>query len=230
MLWPLVIKKDILHYWIILKLLLLFSHSVTSNSLWPPRTAARQASLSFTIFRSLLKFMSIESVISSSHLILCHTLLFLPSIFPSIGVFSNELVLCIWWPKYWSFGFSISPSNVYPGLISFRIDWFDLLAVQGTLRSLLQHHSSEASILWHSAFFGCCSISFVFILTHQVSLFLDLMPFSKWNGWGNVRGRLSAWWEWMEAWTVKRSSRRSLVFQESTVSDAPDFWGWWVSN
>ena len=110
-----------------------------------PRIAARQASLSFTIFRSLLKFMSIESVISSSHLILCHPLLFLPSIFPSIGVFSNELVLCIWWPKYWSFSFSISPSNVYPGLISFRIDWFDLLAVQRTLRSLLQHHSSEAS-------------------------------------------------------------------------------------
>ena len=152
------------------------------------------------------------------------------SIFPRIRDFSNESFVCIRWWKYWSFSFSISPSSVYPGLISFRIDWFDLLAVQGTLRSLLRHHSSEASVLWHSAFFGCCYISFVFILTHRVSLFLDLIPFAKWNGWGDVRGRLSAWWEWMEAWTVKRSSRRSLVFQESTVSDAPDFWGWWVSN
>ena len=89
----------------------------------------------------------------SNHLILCHPLLLLPSIFPSIGVFSNESVLCIRWPKYWSFGFSISPSNEYPELISFRMDWLDLLAVQGTLQSLLQHYSLKASILWHSAFF-----------------------------------------------------------------------------
>ena len=115
-----------------------------------PRTAARQASLSITNFRSLLKLMSIESVMSSNHLILCCSL-FLPSIFPSIRVFSNELVLRIRCPKYWSF--SISPSNEHPGLISFRIDWFDLLAVQVALKSLLQHHSSKASILWHSAFF-----------------------------------------------------------------------------
>ena len=97
--------------------------------------------------------MSIESGIPSKHLILCHPLLLLPSIFPSIGVFSNESVLCIRWPKYWSFGFSISPSNEYPELISFRMDWLDLLAVQGTLQSLLQHYSLKASILWHSAFF-----------------------------------------------------------------------------
>ena len=130
--------------------LLLLSHSVVSDSLWP---AAHQASLSLTISQSLLKLMSIESVMLSNHLILCHPLLLLPSIFPSIRVFSNESVLCIRWPKYWSLSFSISPSNEYPGLISFRIDWFDLLEVQGTLKSLLQHYSSKASILWRSAFF-----------------------------------------------------------------------------
>ena len=97
--------------------------------------------------------MSIESVIPSNHLILCHPLFLLPSVFPSIRVFSNESTLCMRWPKYWSFSFSISPSNEHPGLISFRMDWLDLLAVQGTLKSLLQHHSSKASILWHSAFF-----------------------------------------------------------------------------
>ena len=118
-----------------------------------PWTAARQASLSFTISQSWLKLMSIESVMPSKHLILCHPLLLLPSIFSSIRVFSNESAVCIRWPKYWSFSFSISPSNEYSGLISFRIDWFDLLAVQGTLKSLLQHHSSKASILRHSAFF-----------------------------------------------------------------------------
>ena len=118
-----------------------------------PWTAACQASLSFTISWSLLKLMSIESVMPSNHLILCHTLLFLPSIFPSIRGFSNESVLCIRWPKYWSFSFSISPANEYSGLISFRMDWLDLLAIQGTLKSLLQHHSSKASVLWCSAFF-----------------------------------------------------------------------------
>ena len=117
-----------------------------------PWTAACQASLSITNSRSLLKFMSIESVMPSNHLILCHPLLLPPSIIPSIRVFSNELVLHIRWPKYWSFSFSISSSNEYSGLISFRIDWLDLLAVQGTLKSLLWHHSSKASILWHSAF------------------------------------------------------------------------------
>ena len=110
-----------------------------------PWIAAHQASLPFTISQSLLKLMSIASVMSSNHLILHHPLLFLPSIFPSIRVFSNELALHIRWPKYWSFSFSISLSNEYSGLISFRIDWVDLLAVQGTLKSLLQHHSSKVN-------------------------------------------------------------------------------------
>ena len=118
-----------------------------------PWTAARQASLSITNSWSLLKLMFIESVRPSNHLILCHPLLLPPSIFPRIRVFSNESVLCIRWPKYWSFSFSISPSNEYSLLISFRMDWFDLLAVQGILKSLLQHHSSKASVLWCSAFF-----------------------------------------------------------------------------
>ena len=118
-----------------------------------PWTTARQASLSIINSQSLLKPMSIKSVMPSNHLILCHPLLLLPSIFPSIRVFSNELTFCIWWPKYWSFSFNISPSNEHPGLISFRMDWLDLLAAQGTLKSLLQHHSSKASILLHSAFF-----------------------------------------------------------------------------
>ena len=118
-----------------------------------PWIAARQASLAITNSRSLPKLMSIESVMSSNHLIFCHPLLLLPSIFPSIRVFSNELALHIRWPKYWSFSFNIRPSNEHPGLISFRMDWLDLLAVQGTLKSLFQHHSLKASILWCSAFF-----------------------------------------------------------------------------
>ena len=117
-----------------------------------PWTAVHQASLSITNSWSLLKLMSVESVMSSNHLILCRHLLLLPSIFPSIRIFSNESILCIRWPKYRSFSFSISPSNEHPGLISFRMDWLDLLAVKGTHRSLLQHHSSKASILQFSAF------------------------------------------------------------------------------
>ena len=118
-----------------------------------PWAAARQSSLSFTISWSLLKLMSIELVMPSNDLFFCHPLLLLPSIFPSISVVSNESALCIKRSKYWSFSFSISPSNEYSGLISFRIDWLDLLATQRTLKSLLQHHSSKASILWCSAFF-----------------------------------------------------------------------------
>ena len=118
-----------------------------------PWTAALQASLSITSSQSLLKFMSIELVLLSNHLIICHPILLLPSIFPSIRVFSSESVLHIRWPKYWSFSFSISPSNECLGLISFRMDWLDLLAVQGTLKNLLQHHSSKASILQCSALF-----------------------------------------------------------------------------
>ena len=118
-----------------------------------PWITARQASLSITNSQSSLRLTSIESVKPSNHLILCRPLLLLPPIPPSIRVFSNESTLCVRWPKYWSFSFSISPSNEHPGLISFRMDWLDLLAVQGTLKSLLQHHSLKASILSCSAFF-----------------------------------------------------------------------------
>ena len=131
-------------------------HDQSLSRVWlfvTPWTAPRQASLSNTNSQSLLKLMSIKLVMSSNYLILCYSLLLLPSIFPSIRVFSCESVLCIRWPKYWSFSFNISPSNEYSGLISFRMDWLDLLAVQGTLKSLLQHHSSKASILLYSAFF-----------------------------------------------------------------------------
>ena len=130
-----------------------------------PQTAVHQASLSIKNSQSLLKIMSIESVMPSKHLILCRPLLLLPSIFPSIRVFSNESVLCIRWLKYWSFSFSISPSNEYSGLISFRMDWLDLLEVQGALKSLLQHHSSKASILRCSAFFMTKIITMVWSLT-----------------------------------------------------------------
>ena len=135
-------------------------------------TVARQASLSFTISQSMLKFMPIESVITSNHLILCHPLLLLPSIFPSMRVFPHESVLCIRCPKYWSF--SISPSNEYSGLISFRIDWFDLLAVQGTLKSLLQHHGSKASVLQYSHFFAV-QLSHPFMTTRKT------IALTRWN-------------------------------------------------
>ena len=129
-------------------------------TLW---TSACQASLSITNTQSLPKLMSIELVMPSNYLILCHPLLLLPSILPSIRVFSNESALHIRWPKYWTFGFNISPSNEHPGLISFRMGWLDLLTVQGTLKSLLQHHSSKASILQHSA-------SFIVQLSHTLLL------------------------------------------------------------
>ena len=129
-----------------------------------PWTRAQQASLSITNSHSLLKLMSIELVMPSNHLILCRPLFLLPLIFPSIRVFSNESVLCVRWPKYWSFSFNISPANEYSGLISFWMDWVDLLAVQETLKNLLQHHSSKASILQCSAFFivqlSYCAINF----------------------------------------------------------------------
>ena len=141
---------------ILIKLLACFSSVQTLSHIWlfaTPWTAACQASLSITNSWTLLKLMSIKPVMPSNHLILCHPLFLPPSIFPSIRVLSNESVLRIRWPKYWSFSLSISPANEYSGLISFRMDWFDLLAVQGTLKSLLQHHSSKASNLQHSAFF-----------------------------------------------------------------------------
>jgi hypothetical protein len=133
-----------------------FSSVQSLSHVWffvTPWTATRQTSLSITNSQTSCKVMSIKLVMPSSHLILCRPLLLLPSIFPSIRVFSNESTLCMRWPKYWSFSFSISPSNKHPGLIFFRMDWLDLLAVQGTLKSLLQHHSSKAPILQHSAFF-----------------------------------------------------------------------------
>ena len=144
-----------------------------------PWTAAGQSALSFTISQSLLKLMSIESVIPSNHLVLCHPLLLLPSVFPSVRVFSNKLALHIRWPKYWGFSFSISPSNEYSGLISFRIDWFDLLAVQGTLSSLLQHHSSKASILQCSAFFMAQ-------LLHPYMITGETIALTRWTFVGKV--------------------------------------------
>ena len=135
---------------VLISIVLLLSHVRLFSTPW---TTARQAFLSIASSQSSLKLMSIESVMPSHQLILCHPLLVPPSIFPSIGVFSNELVLCIRWPKYWSFSFSISPSNEYSGLISFSMDWLDLLTVRETLESLLQYHSSKASILQWSAFF-----------------------------------------------------------------------------
>ena len=144
-----------------------------------PQTAARQASLSITHSWSLLKLMFIELVMPSNHLILCHPLLLLPSIFPSIRVFSSESILHIRWPKYWSFSFSISPSSEYSGLISFRMDWLDLLAVQGTLKSLLQHHSSKASLFQHSAFF-------IVQLSHPYMTTGKIIPLTRWTFVGKV--------------------------------------------
>ena len=140
-----------------------------------PWTVACQASLSITNSRSLLKLMSIMLVMPSNHLILCCPLLLLPSIFPSITVFSRESVLCIKWPKYWSFSFSISPSNEYSGLVSFRIDWLDLLAVQETLQSLLQQHSSKASVLWLSAFF-MVQLSHPYMTTGKTTALIYVSP------------------------------------------------------
>ena len=142
-----------------------------------------QASLSFTLSRSLPKLMPFESVMPSNHLILCHPLLLLLSIFPSLRVFSNESALCIRWPKYWSFSFSISPSNEYSRLISFRMDWFDFLAVQGTLKSLLQNCSSKASILWYSAFF-------IVQLSHPYMTTGKTIALTRWTFVGKVMSLL----------------------------------------
>ena len=176
-------------------LLLLLSHFSRVRPCETPWTAAHQASLSITNSQSLSKLMSIESVIPSNHLNLCRPLLLLPSIFPSIRVFSNESALPIRWPKYWSFSFSISPSNEYSGLISFRMDWLDLLAVQGTLKSLLQHQSSKASILQCSAFF-MVQLSHPYLTTGKtialtiqtfvskiMSLLFNTLSNNKWSNW-----------------------------------------------
>ena len=148
-----------------------------------PWTAAPQASLPISNSWSLLKLMSIESVMPSNHLILCHPLLLLPSIFPSIRVFSNESVLCIRWPKYWTFSSNISPSNEHPGLMCFRMDWLDLLAVQGTLKSFLQHHSSNVSILWCSAFF-------IVQLSHPYMTTWKTIALTRWTFVGKVMSLL----------------------------------------
>ena len=148
-----------------------------------PWIAACQASLFITNSQSLLKPMSIESVMPSTHLILCRPLLLLPPIHPSIRVFSSESTLSMRWPKYWSFSFSISPSNEYPGLISFRMDWLDLLAVQRTLKSLLQHRSSRASILWHSAFF-------IVQLSHPYMTTGKTIAWTRWTFVGKVMSLL----------------------------------------
>ena len=148
-----------------------------------PWTTARQASLSITNFRSLPKLMSIESAMPSNHLILCRSLLLLPPIFPSIRVFLNESALCIRWPKYWSFSFNINPSNEDPGLISFRMDWLDLLAVQGTHETLLQHHSSKASTLWCLAFF-------IVQLSHPYMTTGKMIALTRWTFFGTVMSLL----------------------------------------
>ena len=160
-------------------ILLLFIRSVMSNSLWPH--GLQHAELPSW---SLLKLMFIESVMPSNHLILCRPLL-LPSVIPSIRVFSNELALCIRWPQYWSFSFSISPSNEYSGLISFGIAWLDLLAVQGTLKSLLQHHSSKASILWCSAFF-MVQFSHPYMTTGKTKALTIRFRCSRWRRWAHI--------------------------------------------
>ena len=157
--------------------------SSVAQSCLTPGTAAYQAFLSITNSQSLLKFMSIESVMPSNHLILCRPLLFLPSILPSLRVFSNGSVHCIRWPEYWSFSLSISPSNEYSGLISLWMDWLDLLTVQGTLKSLLQHHSSKASILRPSAFF-------IVQLSHPYMTTGKAIALTRWTFVGKVTSLL----------------------------------------
>ena len=179
-----------------------------------PWTAAPQASLSITNSRNLLKLMSIESVMPSNHLILCRPLLFPPSIFPSVRVFSHESVLHIRWPKYWSFSFSISPFNEYSGLISFRIDWFYLLAVQGTLKSLLQHHSSKASVLWRSAFF-MVQLSQLHMTTGKT------ITLTKWTFVGKVMSLLFNMLSRLVITFLPRSKRLLISWlQSSSTSDS----------
>ena len=160
-----------------------FSHSVVSNSLWPHGLQHARLPWSITNSQSLLKLMSTEPVIPSNHLVLCRPLLLLPSIFPNIRVFSNESILRIRWLKYLSFSFSISPLNEYSGLISFRMDWLDLLAVHGTLKSLLQHHSSKASILQCSAFF-------IVQLSHPYMTTGKTIALTRWTFVGKVMSLL----------------------------------------
>ena len=167
-----------------------------------PWTSVHQASFSITNSLSLFKLMSIKLMTPSNHLILSNSLLLLPLIFPSIRVFSNESVLCIKWPKYQSFNFSISPSNEYAGLISFRVDWLDLLEVQGTLKSLLQHHSSKASVLWCSAFF-IVQLSYPYMTTGKT---IDL---TRWTFVGKV---MSLLFNMLSRWVIAFLPRSKSVF------------------
>ena len=184
-----------------------------------PWTAAHQASLSFTISWSLLKLMSIESVMPPNHLNLCRPLLLLPSVFPSIRVFSNELALCIRWPKYWSFSFSISPSNEYSGEISFRIDWLDLLAVQGTLKHLLQHHSLKASVLRCSAFF-------MVQLSHPYMTTGKTLALTIWTFVGKV---MSLLFNALSRFCHSLSSKKQAFFKFHGCSHHPQ-WFWNPKN
>ena len=172
--------KTVNHYIVQFNSVQLLSHVQLFVTPW---AAAHQAFLSIASSQSLLKLMSVDSVMPSNHLILCHPLLLLPSICPSIRVFSNESVLHIRWPKYWNFSFSISPSNEYSGLISFRMDWLDLLAIQGTLKSLLQHHSSKASVLR-------CSTFFMVQLSHPYMTTGKTITLTRWTFVGKVMSLL----------------------------------------
>ena len=174
-------------------------------TLW---TAAHQASLSITNSWSLLKLISFESVMSSNHLILCSPLLLLPSIFPSTGVYSNVSVLHIRWPKYWSFSFNISPSNEHSGLISFRMDWLDILAVQGTHKSLLQYHTSKTSILWHSAFFICQ-------LSHPYTTTGKTMALTRWTFVGKAMSLLFNMLSSLVITFLPRSKRHLILWLQS---------------
>ena len=182
-----------------------------------PWTAACQASLSITNSRSLPKLTSIELVMPSNHLILCCPLLLLPSIFSSIRVFSNESALQIRWPKDWSFSFNISPSNEYSGLISFRMDWLDLLVVQGTHKSLLQHHSSKASILWHSAFF-------IGQLSHPYMTTGKTIALTRWNFIGKVMSLLLNMLSRLVITFLPRSNRLLTSWLQSPSAVILDSW------
>ena len=187
-----------------------FFSSVTQSypTLATPWTAARQASLSITNSQSLPRLMSIESEMPSNHLILCHALLLLPSMFPSIRVFSNESALHIRWPKYWSFSFNISPSSEHSGLISFRMDWLDLLAVHGTLKSLLQHHSSKASILWPSA-------CFIVQLSHPYMTTGITIALTRWTFVGKVMSLLFTMLSRLVITFLPRSDRLLISWLQS---------------
>ena len=193
-----------------------FRRSVMSDSvtMW---TAVRQASPSITNSQSFRKLRSIKSVMPSNRLILCHPLLLLPSIFPSIRVFSNESALHIRWPNYWSFSFSISPSNEYLGLISFRMDWFGLLAVQGILKSLLQHQNSKASVLWHSAFF-------IVQLSHPYMTTGKIMALTRWTFVGKA---VSLLFNVLSRFVIGEGNGTPL--QYSCLENPMDGGAWWAA-